>query len=305
MKTQTNTHKRYEHRRRKRRIRKKIWIGSITLLFVLIISSFFLIPPQAAHRQPQSPESETNITSDDSNSSVTTTDDKSTESSENTSNPESSQDKKPDDTYNFSKPVPLSKAVDDTYFDDAIFIGDSRTEGFFLYTSPGNAKSYAHKGLMVDTAFTDPVITMNGSKISVIDALKEASFKKVYIMLGVNETGWAYSSIFIEKYAKIVDEIKSMNPDALIYLQSILPVSETVSSTHSYIKNNKIKEYNKLVRQMAKEKEVYYLNVAESIASANGALPEDAASDGIHLKKEYCDKWLEYLKTHTVYEKEK
>ena len=146
---------------------------------------------------------------------------------------------------------------------------------------------------------------MNGSKISVIDALKEASFKKVYIMLGVNETGWAYSSIFIEKYAKIVDEIKSMNPDALIYLQSILPVSETVSSTHSYIKNNKIKEYNKLVRQMAKEKEVYYLNVAESIASANGALPEDAASDGIHLKKEYCDKWLEYLKTHTVYEKEK
>lgn len=31
-------------------------------------------------------------------------------------------------------PVPESEAVEDTYFQDVIFLGDSRTEGFSLYS---------------------------------------------------------------------------------------------------------------------------------------------------------------------------
>ena len=37
------------------------------------------------------------------------------------------------DTQPFS-PVPESGPVEDTYFDDAAFLGDSRTEGFHLYS---------------------------------------------------------------------------------------------------------------------------------------------------------------------------
>ena len=141
---------------------------------------------------------------------------------------------------------------------------------------------------------------MNGSKISVMDALRQTDFTKVYIMLGINETGWPYNSVFIQKYGKVVDEIKAINPEAIIYVQEILPVTDKVSQTHSYVKNEKINEYNALIRQMAKEKEIYYIDVGKSVANADGTLPEEAASDGIHLKKPYCDKWLEYLKTHTV-----
>ena len=136
----------------------------------------------------------------------------------------------------------------------AVFIGDSRTEGFFMYTDLKNAKAYAHKGLTVDTVFTDPVININGSKLPIIEALRQTSFQKVYIMLGVNEIGWAYNSIFIEKYTKLVDEIQTINPNATIYLQSILPVSNEVSSTHDYIKMKKINEYNCFIAQIAKEK---------------------------------------------------
>lgn len=142
--------------------------------------------------------------------------------------------------YDYSKPVPESNMVENSYFDDAVFIGDSRTEGLILYTGLSNAISYTNKGLMVDTVFTKPVINKNGEKLSVMDALRQTNFSKVYIMLGINETGWPYNSVFIEKYGKIIDEIKTINPEAVIYVQEILPVTDKVSQTHSYIKNGKI-----------------------------------------------------------------
>lgn len=66
--------------------------------------------------------------------------------------------------YNYSLPVPQSEAVDKTYFNDAIFIGNSRTEGFMLYSGLANATAYTSRGLMVNTVFTDCVINMNGKK---------------------------------------------------------------------------------------------------------------------------------------------
>lgn len=202
--------------------------------------------------------------------------------------------------YDYSKPVPVSDTIENDYFNDAVFIGDSRTEGFIINTGLSDAIAYTHKGLMVDTVFTSPVINKNGSKLSVMDALKTTSFSKVYIMLGINETGWPYSSIFIEKYGKIIDEIKNINPSASIYVQAILPVSNQVSSTHSYVKNEKINEFNALIQEMAKEKQVYYIDTGSAVCDASGNLPAEAATDGIHLKKDYCNKWLDYLKTHTV-----
>lgn len=202
--------------------------------------------------------------------------------------------------YDFSKPVPVSDAVEDTYFDDAVFIGDSRTEGLILNTGLSNTTSYVYKGLMVNTVFTKAVIKKDGEKISVMDALKTTNFSKVYIMLGINETGWAYSRVFQEKYGDIIDAIQEINPDALIYIQGIIPVSDKVSSEHQYITNTKISEYNRLLQELAEEKQVYYIDTENAVISANGSLPEDAAYDGIHLVKEYCEKWLDYLKTHTI-----
>lgn len=198
--------------------------------------------------------------------------------------------------------VPASEAVDLSYFDDAVFIGDSRTEGLFINTGLSNATFFTHQGLTVSEVFTKEVISVGGKKTTVMDALAATSFSKVYIMLGINETGWVYDSIFIEKYGEIIDAIREINPDAVIYVQSILPVTNEVSATHSYIKNERIDTYNQLLQTMAQEKGVYYLNVAEAIAADDGSLPEDAAADGIHLKKEPCQVWLTYLREHTAAE---
>lgn len=204
------------------------------------------------------------------------------------------------EAYDFSRPVPPSAPVDNSYFDDAVFIGDSRTEGLITNTGLSNTTSYTYKGLMVDTVFTKPVIRRGENKISVMDALKTTSFSKVYIMFGINENGWPYNDVFIDKYGKIIDAIRDINPNAVIYVQEIMPVTNQVSSTHSYIRNGKIAEFNRLLRQLSNEKQVYFIDTASAVAASDGSLPAEAASDGIHLKKDYCKKWLDYLKSHTV-----
>ena len=216
------------------------------------------------------------------------------------SSPDESAEDAPGGEYDFSAPVPESSPVEDSYFDDAVFIGDSRAEGLILNTGLTNATAYVHKGLTVDTVFTEPVINKDGQKLSVMDALKSTQFSKVYIMLGINETGWVYSQIFQSKYGDIIDSIREINPSAIIYIQGIMPVSNKVSSTHSDITNDRINEYNLLLQELAEEKQVYYIDTENAVASEDGSLPADAAADGIHLVKGYCEKWLDYLKTHSI-----
>ena len=39
---------------------------------------------------------------------------------------------------------------------------------------------------------------------------------------------------------------------------------------------------------------------AAAVADSSGYLPAEASTDGVHLNKEYCGKWLDYLKNHTA-----
>lgn len=192
-----------------------------------------------------------------------------------------------------------SGQVADSYFDDAAFIGDSRTQGLQLYTGLPNATFYATQGLMVDTFFSKKFVKAGGGKITILDAMKNQTFKKVYIMLGVNELGWAYEKVFIQKYGEVVDKVKELQPDAKIYVQSILPVTKAKSDGDAIYNNTKISRYNELIEQMCREKGVTYLHVADAVGLDNGALPAGSATDGVHLNREYCYKWLDYLKTHT------
>ena len=58
-----------------------------------------------------------------------------------------------------------------------------------------------------------------------------------------------------------------------------------------------------LYAKWLKEHEGQYDGVIFSMpifADENGALPEGVSRDGVHLVKDACKQWLDYLKTHTV-----
>lgn len=214
---------------------------------------------------------------------------------------ETAEDARPSPTPNdCDMLVPESEAVDDSYFDDAVFIGNSRTEGLKKFSGLSNATFITEVGLTVSSIFRDYCDISGGYKSRAFDALAGMSFSKVYIMLGMNELGWVYESVFKDDYGKIIDKIREINPDAVIYIQSIIPVSKWKDSSNDVFTNANVERLNAQLRDLADEKEVHYLDVAGALMDSEGYLPYEATGDGVHLEPPYCVKWTDYLRTHTA-----
>ena len=194
-----------------------------------------------------------------------------------------------------------NKVENDNEFDSTVaFIGDSRTQGFIMYNGLKEVQDYSYIGLMVDTAVTKKFVkTDDGNKITLLEDMKNKNIKKVYIMLGVNELGWSYPEVFKLKYGELIDSIREVKPDCKIYLQSIIPVTKSKSNSDDIYNNSKIAKYNEYIKEVAKDKNVNYLDVKSVMIDSDGNLPESASTDGIHIGKNYCEKWLEYLKRNS------
>ncbi|MGN1133906.1 MAG: GDSL-type esterase/lipase family protein, partial [Oscillospiraceae bacterium] len=189
-----------------------------------------------------------------------------------------------------------SQATANDDFSDAAFIGDSRTVGLEMTTNIPKASFYAATGLNVDTATSKESVKLeSGKNGTVLDGMKEKQFNRIYIMFGINELGWPYPDVFQKEYTDLVNSIKEIQPNAKIYIQSILPVSSKAVSTNKVFTNENVENFNQLVKQVAADTSTAYLDVASVMKDENGSLPLDASTDGIHLLKEYCEKWLDYL----------
>lgn len=193
-----------------------------------------------------------------------------------------------------------SKDVSNKKFDSSVaFIGDSRTQGFLMYTGLKDVVDYTYIGLMVDTAVTKEFIKASGGKkVTILEDMKTKDIDTVYIMLGINELGWSYSQVFVKYYGNLIDEIRKVKPNCKIYLQSIIPVTKGKSDSDDIYNNNNIRKYNELIKKLAQDKNVTYLDVASYLADSSGNLPSSASTDGVHVNKEYCLKWYEYLKNN-------
>ncbi len=195
--------------------------------------------------------------------------------------------------------VPEGERVKSTYFDDAVFVGDSLTTGIELYAVMQNTTVLAEKGLNLDSIYTDEVIKQeDGTRITVMDALNQKQYKKVYVMMGGNEVRDVEKSVFLKRYQQLLEDIRALQPDAILYVQSILPV--TVNNNYN-MDNQRIDEYNEALLELCEEEGLPFVNVAECMKDENGALPTEASpADGMHFGPDYYQKWFDYLKTHTI-----
>lgn len=195
--------------------------------------------------------------------------------------------------------VPENDPVKTNYFDDAVFVGDSITTGIELYGMMENTDVLAGTGINLLTIYTAQVVKQDdGSRITIMDGLKNKQYKKVYVMLGGNEVRDEAKEQFLKNYSRVIDDIKKLQPNALIYIQSITPVT---LQNHYNMNNQRIDEYNEALSDLCEEKDVYYVNVAESMKDESGMLPNAASpADGMHFGPEYYKKWFHYLKNHTV-----
>lgn len=206
--------------------------------------------------------------------------------------------------YDFSQPAPEREAVDNQYFDDAAFVGDSRTDGFMIYSGIGTGRNLSSNGLSIFSLAEKKALAIDGEKYTLLEALALEEYGKVYLSLGVNELGIYKDKSFYSSYCEAIDRIRLVQPKAVIYIQGLIPLNEDQIAAHNgnkyNLSNEHLRVYNDLMRQAAEEKQVVYLDLYSEFADENGVLPEDLSRDGVHLKKEPCQRWLAYLKSHTV-----
>lgn len=214
-------------------------------------------------------------------------------------------DSLPEDVpYDFSQPAPQSEAVDNSYFDDAAFVGDSRTDGFMLYSGIGTGTNLTSNGLSIFQLAEKKTLKIDGKKYTLLEALALEEYGKVYLSLGVNELGIHNDGRFYDSYCAAIDQIRKVQPNAVIYIQGLIPLNEKQIEEYNGNKynltNEHLRVYNDLMRKAAEEKQVVYLDLYSEFADEDGVLPEGVSRDGVHLVKDACKQWLDYLKTHTV-----
>jgi len=205
--------------------------------------------------------------------------------------------------YDFTQPAPEREAVDNSYFEDAAFVGDSRTDGFLIYSGIGCGKNLTSNGLSIFKLGEKKALTIDGKEYTLLEALALEQYGKVYLSLGVNELGYYDDQGFYDSYCKAIDDIRAVQPNAVIYVQGLIPLNEEViaqTSGRAYLTNQHLRVYNNLIRKAAQEKQVVYLDLYSAFVNEHGELPAEASKDGVHLRSDWCKQWLTYLQTHTV-----
>lgn len=206
-----------------------------------------------------------------------------------------------------SMPETQTAPVDLSYFDNAVFLGDSLTQGLQIYdTGLPNAHYCAYRGV-------GPSAVVNGTTCTRVDGVQEVPLdamvsyapESVYILLGTNvlTQDTDYTS-FLNYYSLMLDRIRNLLPDADIYVQSITPVRPEVSTDakHAGMYAARFIRVNNDLAALAVEKGCYFLDLWEVLADESGDLKaEYAQPDGYHLLPAGYTAWVEYLRTHVAH----
>ena len=192
-----------------------------------------------------------------------------------------------------------SEAVENDYFDDAAFVGDSLTVGMKLTDYVDKDNLFGITGVSIHAIKTQRA-DFNGKQTTALKAASNMKPKKIYVMLGSNSIGYTSVSTMIEQYAEVIDLLKKSNPNAIFYIQSIPPMTKSYINSNSKFKTTHFEEFNEELEALAIAKECYFLDTYSLFVTESGYLPRSLSTDGLHLNQDAYDIMFKYIKTHTV-----
>lgn len=195
-------------------------------------------------------------------------------------------------------PLPFTE-VDNSYFDDALFIGDSRVAGLAM-NSGTNATFYAVTSFQVYRYKTFNVVQTPNGKVPIFDVMPYDRFTKIYIKVGLNELGSVTDEPFLNAYSSLINDLRVMQPRAIIYIQAILPVTAVKSQTDRTHCNENITKRNENLRMFAEANKCYFVDVGPYFADETGALRAETTADGIHMYGKYMPQWIDALRKQAV-----
>lgn len=164
--------------------------------------------------------------------------------------------------------------------DKMIFLGDSITHRYDLKKYYDN-KNIINQGIEGNT--TEDVLERLQTGVYDYNA------KKVILLIGTNDIGGQEDPI--ENIKLIINKIKSHDNSIEIIVESIYPINNTKNSkikkdVIGARNNEKIKETNKKIKEICKEKNITYVNVYDELTNKNGNLKLEYTVEGLHISDE-------------------
>ena len=184
-------------------------------------------------------------------------------------------------------------ALDETWFDDALFIGESRTVGLQGYGRLGNADYFCGEGLTVYGVMGVRASDQNFSEQTLTSLLSRRQYGKIYIHLGINELGGNMET-FALKYQAVIDEIRQLQPEARIILQAVLVLGEGYSSKPAFSQES-LQRLNLRIKLLAEENGLHFSDVNVIMTDETGYLIPELTFDGCHLYAGGYELWAQWL----------
>jgi lysophospholipase L1-like esterase len=170
-----------------------------------------------------------------------------------------------------------------------VFLGNSLTQYFELAEILNNNR-VRNRGIHGD------MITGVLNRLSPIIASQP---EKIFIEIGINDLEQRVSKEqLLMNYERLVDTLKNSCSKTKLYIQSLLPVSDSCRSLYNYCSpqmNKLVKEVNQELQQLASKKGCTYIDVHAQMLKANELNPAYSV-DGVHLSGEGYLQWAKVIK---------
>lgn len=188
------------------------------------------------------------------------------------------------------------------YFADAAIVGDSISYILFqwetMYDYLGDPLFLVRGGTGLNGLVRDyKLIFYKGKETKIDDALGDAQPKKVFIMLGQNDLRYREIEDCMDSWVTLLQRIRAVCPDIEIHIQSCTP--EWIKSTSSNFNNEKIEEYNGILRQFAADNDCFFVDIHYYTVDHLHRMPTDYELDkSIHMNEAGCYAWMQALKAY-------
>jgi lysophospholipase L1-like esterase len=175
------------------------------------------------------------------------------------------------------------KAVDSgdysALFGNAVVFGDSIAEGLGLYDFLSPTSLVAVMGKSTENSLEDVPILVNLAP------------RYVFFELGLNDISHPYNTLesYLSHYENIIDSVRLELPNTQIYICSIFPVTDEALKENPEF--SQIETYNAALVEMAKRKNIHYIDTYALLKSS----PQYHAEDGIHVIREFYPLWMDTL----------
>lgn len=216
------------------------------------------------------------------------------ESTETTENEESSESLEVPE-----EELPKFQEVGREYFDDALFIGDSRTVGLMEYGNLENASFFADSGMSVYGLALKKIAIPGKGKMTFDEVLEAEQYGKIYLMLGMNELGYRFETTK-ERFEQTVEKLCAAQPNAVIYLCANMHVTKAQSEKDEIYNNINVNLINEVIEGLADGERLIYLDVNELFDDEDGSLKEEYTSDAFHVLGKYYEDWVDWLCTKAI-----